>query len=414
MKQFFTVFKFELMHYFKNKAYIITTSLLCVVAVIGLSVPTILNLVGFGEDKEPTGPSSSETSDFDTYGVITNDIIDLNDPSLTIYFPSINFIEYTSPEQLNEDVIGETIEAGFVIESDFEFQYLVKNSSMHDSLVSKFSNYLKHNYQLVTFESLNIDSDKVFEVLNTKVSSETIVLGKDSVNNYMYTYILIMMLYFMVIFYGQMIATGVASEKSNRAIEVLVTSAKPNNLIFGKVFAGALAGIIQFGAIIGFSYISYEINSAAWNNGLDMIFHIPLDAILSFAVFGLLGYLFYSFIFGALGALASKTEDINTSAMPITLIFVGAFFVVMAGMNDPTGSMLTIASYIPFSSFMAMFVRVAMTDVSMVEVIISLVILVLSTGLIGIIAAKIYRQGTLRYGNPLKLKDAFKMLKSKD
>lgn len=74
--------------------------------------------------------------------------------------------------------------------------------------------------------------------------------------------------------------------------------------------------------------------------------------------------------------------------------------------------MMIIASYVPFSSFMSMFVRVAMGSVSMVEVAISLLILAGSTIFIGIMAAKIYRMGTLRYGNPIKMKDAIKQLKN--
>ena len=69
--------------------------------------------------------------------------------------------------------------------------------------------------------------------------------------NYAYTYIMIMVLYFLLIFYGQMIATSVTSEKSNRAIEILVTSVDSNSLIFGKVFAGAIAGLIQCVLILG-------------------------------------------------------------------------------------------------------------------------------------------------------------------
>ena len=83
------------------------------------------------------------------------------------------------------------------------------------------------------------------------MKSETMILGKDSAMNYWYTYALIFILYFLIIFYGQMIAVSVTTEKSNRAIEILVTSVDSNSLIFGKVLAGAIGGIVQAGVILG-------------------------------------------------------------------------------------------------------------------------------------------------------------------
>ena len=150
------------------------------------------------------------------------------------------------------------------------------------------------------------------------------------------------------------------------------------------------------------------------NHMLDIAFNIPLQTLLTFLVFGSLGYIFYSFIFGALGALVSKVEDINTSSMPITMIFMAAFFVTFYGMFDIEGIVIKIASYVPFSSFMAMFVRVSMSTVSTLEVLLSLAVLVISTVLMGVLGAKIYRRGTLMYGNPIKFFKALKMIKKKD
>jgi ABC-2 type transport system permease protein len=143
-----------------------------------------------------------------------------------------------------------------------------------------------------------------------------------------------------------------------------------------------------------------------------MVFKIPGDVLLQFAAFGILGYLFFTFIFGALGALVSKTEDVNASATPVTMIFVIVFFIALTGMQNTEGLVLKIASFVPFSSFLAMFVRVSMGTVAWYEVAISLAILALSTYAVGIFASRIYRMGTLMYGNPVKVKDIPKILKS--
>lgn len=258
-----------------------------------------------------------------------------------------------------------------------------------------------------------IDSNEVSKIYNVSIEYETTVLGKDSTENYVYTYILIFGLYFIIMLYGQLTATSVASEKSNRTMEILVTSTSTKSLIFGKVIAGALAGVIQFGTMLLIASITYRLNAQAWNNNLDFIFNIPGNILTTFSAFGILGYLFYLFIYGVIGALVSRTEDVNTSATPLTLIFIAAFMISMMGLTKPDMFALKVASFIPFTSFMAMFVRISMGNVPTIQVIISLLVLAASTIITGIFGAKIYRLGTLMYGNPIKITKAIKLLKDK-
>ena len=230
-------------------------------------------------------------------------------------------------------------------------------------------------------------------------------------NNYWYTYILIFVLYFLVLFYGQMIATSITSEKSNRAIEVLVTTVDSTSLIFGKVIAGAISGIFQAGVILGSGLLAYHFTGAGWDYRLDFLFHIPAEVWGAFVVFGLLGYLMYAFLFGMLGALVSKTEDISKSATPVTMIFVVSFILTMTGMNDSSSLLMKVASFIPFTSSNAMFARIALGSVSSVEVVISAAILAATVVVLGWLAAKIFRFGTLMYGNPIKFTQALKKIR---
>ena len=115
-------------------------------------------------------------------------------------------------------------------------------------------------------------------------------------------------------------------------------------------------------------------------------------------------------MFGAVGSVASKLEDINTSSMPITLVFIIAFIVVMMSMSsgDVDSLLMKICSYVPFTSPMAMFTRIAMSTVPAYEIIISVAILMASTVGIGVIAAKIYRLGVLLYGTTPKIGSVLK------
>ena len=225
--------------------------------------------------------------------------------------------------------------------------------------------------------------------------------------NFFYTYIMIFALYMVILLYGQMVATNVATEKSSRAMEVLVTSAKPASMMFGKVLASCIAGLVQLVAIFGSALVFYNINKAAWgdNTIIQSIFNIPVDLFVYMLIFFVLGFLIYAFLYGAIGSTASKLEDINTSVMPITFLFIIAFFVVMFSMTSGSidNTMMKVCSYIPFTSPMAMFTRICMSTVAWYEIAISIAILIGSTVAVGFISAKIYRVGVLLYGTTPKI-----------
>lgn len=406
MKQFFTVLKFELGNYFKNKSYLITTILFSVLLIVGLSVPSFINIPALsGKDKVE---SNEEKTVFVIYD---KDNIIADNEYLKKAFEDVEWEKVKSRKEVEDLINEDKADAGFIVNSLTDYSYLVENSSFSDENQPIFESVLSRVYREDYLKDKNISVDEMDALYNMPIESNVEILGKDSVSNYIYTYALIFILYFMIIMYGQLIATSVTSEKSNRAIEVLVTSTSSNSLIFGKVIAGAIASFIQMGLIIGSGLVSYKINRDSWNGLLDMVFDIPSNVLLTFAVFGMLGYLLYTFIFGALGALVSKTEDIGKSAGNISMIYVIVFILTMFNLTKPDGMIIKVMSFIPFSSCNAMFVRVAMGTVPTIEIIISLALLIASIVIVGFLGAKIYRMATLMYGNPIKLSNAIKWLK---
>lgn len=405
MKNLGNVFRFEFFKLVKSKAFKITTAILSLIIIIGLSVPTIMSAFGnplFGDDLEEEDP-------FKFGLVIQDNAVDFE--SLESQFGNNEVIPLESREELSKSVLSEEVEAGFVVSSPTSYEYVVNNASMGSIDEFIIEDALSNLYRKNTLSSMGIDYGQVEEIYNISIASEVTVLGKDSTENFFYTYILIFGLYFLILFYGQVTATSVASEKSNRSMEILVTSTSTESLIFGKVFAAALAGIAQFITILLVAFIAYRLNINAWNNSLDYIFDVPGNVLGVFAIFGSLGYLLFLFIFGVLGALVSKTEDIGTSSTPITIIFIIGFFISMFGLSNPDMLLVKVASFVPLTSFMAMFVRVTMGTVPPLEIIISLIILAGTTVAFGIIGAKIYRLGTLMYGNPVKIRQAIRLLR---
>lgn len=429
MKKFLNVLSFELTNYFKNKGYMITTILISAILIIGLSLPSLFDLSGLipglsknnatveenqGEDSGIIDSDSDEENVnyviFDKSGLIA----DYNFELIKSYFPNANFEKVTSEEDAEKLVKDGSAKAGFVVESAVKYYYLVENSNFADMSQMTFHSALAAINRKEYAEKEGIDYLELETIVNLPITSETTVLGKDGAGNFGYVYILVFVIYMMTILYGQLVAVSVTSEKSSRAIEVLVTSTSSTSLILGKVIAATLASVIQVGVMLSAGVVTYAINRDAWNGMLDGVLKMPSDILLAFAFFGGVGYLFYCFIFGALGALVSKTEDISSSIGSITMIFVIVFFISMFGMMGNADSLIVkIASFVPFSSSMTMLIRIAMGTVSTIEIIISFVILVLSTITVAWGAIKIYRLATLRYGNPIKLKNALKWLKKK-
>lgn len=417
MKQFLNVLSFELSNYFKNKGYMITTILFSILLIIGLSLPSFFNMSKLIPQLDQNSTESIESveeiseEDKKSFVIIDNNNIFENLDILESAFLNSKWTKVTSLDEAEELIKLGNVEAGFSVDSLTKYSYLVNNSGFTDTNQMIFENLLSSLGQQAYANEHNLNINDLQSVIHPSFDSDVTILGKDSANNFFYVYIFIFAMYMMILLYGQLIAVAVTSEKSNRAIEVLVTSANSNSLIFGKVIAAALASFIQVGVILASGMITYSLNSKAWNGLLDGIFKIPSNILLTFIIFGGLGYFFYSFIFGALGALVSKTEDISSSIGPITMIFVIVFFISMFGLSNSDSLLIKIASFIPFSSSMTMLIRVAMGTVSNFEIVISFIILLASTILTAIASAKIYRLGTLMYGNPIKLRNALKWFK---
>ncbi len=418
MKKFFVVLEYELMNYLKNKSYMITTILVALIAGLLMFLPNIIDL-GIGEDDTPVSGGWEQDSDADASDSADAECMLLYDKNgvfsdmsvLQMVFGGVRWEKADSVEALKEKIEARDADAGFAVDSLNSFEYFVYNQSMMDMNQSLFEQALGVMGQMKYCEENGLDYEQVYNIFAPEIDARVTVLGKNMANNYWYCYGLVIVIFMIIISYGVMVATSVTQEKSNRTIEVLMTSTDPNSLFFGKVIAGAIAALLQSGIVLGIILGAYKLNQDAWGGMLDMVFDIPGNVLLTFAFFGLGGFLFYTFIYGAMGALVSKTEDINKAAGGIQMIIMIVYFAVLIQLMDVDGIVIKAASFLPISSYSAMFARVAMGTVAAWEIVLSFVILAVSTAVVGIIGSKIYRMGTLRYGNPIKLSSALKNLR---
>ena len=403
MRQFGKILSFELKNYLKNKAFVGVTAFLVVAIVLVMFIPRIFTVC------------QPDDSDIGTEGLPVL-LVKADDPARAnvVYetFKAV-FTDYDvhltdeDTAAIKEAVTVGDVECGFVMTGPTAYTYYVNNLSLYDSNEAIAAEALRQIYQMNAMVDSGMTPEQVEEVMNIRIDSQVETLGKDQMQNFFYTYIMIFALYMVILLYGQMVAMNVATEKSSRAMEVLITSAKPTSMMFGKVLASCLAGLAQLVAIFGSALLFYNINKEYWgDNGIvDSIFNIPPELFAYMLTFFLLGFLIYAFLYGAIASTVSKLEDINTAVQPVTYLFLVGFMVVIFSMTSSSvdNVLMQICSYIPFTSPMAMFTRVAMSTVPWYEVVISIGILLGSTVGIGFIAAKIYRVGVLLYGTAPKL-----------
>ena len=416
MKKFGVIFQYEIMNYIKNKSFMISTIVIAVLAAVILFLPSVFDMSGIlGINKDDTDDTADNTEITDVIIICDEKDIFAGTGIVEGVLNDVKIENVSSRDALVDKIENdENVIAGFVVKNATDFEYVVNNSDMFDDMTQRFTYAMQLLSQYNYCNENNLDMAEIENAFNPVINSETTVLGKDMMSNYWYCYALIIIVFMVIILYGVMVATSVTQEKSNRTIELLVTSADTNSLFFGKVLAGTSAALLQVGIIFAVILGSYKINRDSWGGLFDKIFNIPSDVLITFAFFGLGGLLFYVFIYGAMGALVSKTEDINKSAGSVQFVIMIVYFIGLFQLNNVDGILMKVLSFLPISSYSAMFARVALGNVSFAEIAVSFVILIVSTIAVGILGSKIYRMGTLRYGNPIKLTHAIKSLRKKE
>lgn len=409
MRQFRTILGFELQNYFKNKVFVSVTIIIMLAVAGVMFYPRVASFFTPGNEAgRGDRPIMLVATDSSELPASTTEAV------FRRSFPRYQIKVTTDRvEQVKEQVKSGKAKYALVL-SDTSYTYYVNGLVMADSNVATANSVVKDLYQLKMLRRHGLSAEQAGQVMTVQIKPNVQNLGKDQTKNFYSAFIMIYALYIAVMTYGQMVATNVASEKSSRAMELLTTSASPVAMMFGKIIASCLAGLTQLVGIFGSALLFYNLNRASWqgNQMINSIFNIPPDLLLYMILFFLLGFFIYGMMYGAVGSLVSKPEDIGSVAMPIILIFVIGFAVVMSSIEDPNNAIgMKICSFVPFTSSMAMFARIAMGSVSTGEIALSIAILVVSTVLIGILAAKIYRAGVLMYGTRPKLRTIWRSIR---
>lgn len=221
-------------------------------------------------------------------------------------------------------------------------------------------------------------------------------------------YVLLFVIYFAVIMYANMIAMEVATEKSSRVMEILISSVSPITQMFAKILGIALLSLTQLAAFLSVGYFSFKQNSESLKGGFFGAFgfdQIPVATIVYAIIFFILGYFLYATLAAFLGSLVSRIEDVQQMITPMTMLVVAGFMIAMFGLGKPESSVITVTSYIPFFTPMIMFLRVGMLTIPFWEALLGIGILTATIVIFAVFGARVYKGGVLMYGKSSSFKD---------
>jgi ABC-2 type transport system permease protein len=202
-------------------------------------------------------------------------------------------------------------------------------------------------------------------------------------------------------FYGNYVLTGVVEEKSSRVVEVLLARVRPADLLAGKVVGIGILGISQFAALAVVAAVTMKFTRPL---------HLPagtLPVIATVVLWFILGYAFYSVLYGALGALASRTEDAQAAAAPLTAFMLLVYFGAFAIMANPAAWWVTAGSLFPPTAPIFMPVRAALTDVPAWQMAAAVLLMAVATMILIRIGGRLYRGAVLHTAGRVRIRQAW-------
>jgi ABC-2 type transport system permease protein len=212
----------------------------------------------------------------------------------------------------------------------------------------------------------------------------------------------VVLLYSLIILFGQFVAQGVVEEKSSRVVELLLATMRPWHLLAGKILGLGALGLAQIVliAVIGVS------GALAFD-----VVDVPGDLLgtVGWVLFWfVLGYALFASLFAVAASLVSRQEDLGSVLTPASLVLIVAFFVAIQAAGDPSGTLAVVTSFVPGFSPMVMPVRQAAGEVALWEVAVAVVLMLVAIALVVRLGGRVYSGALLRTSGKTKLKEALR------
>jgi ABC-2 type transport system permease protein len=220
-------------------------------------------------------------------------------------------------------------------------------------------------------------------------------------------YAMFFLMYFVILFYGMNVARSIIEEKNSRIFEVLLSTIRPEEMMAGKIIGVGSVGLTQVGIwmVAGAILVKYLLVSSG------ITFSITLIQVFFFVVFFLLGYILYSSVAAALGAMAGSEQELQQMNIFLMLPLIACSAVIFRIITDSDGIISQVFSFFPFCTPLIMYVRIAVHQPPAWQIALSIVEMVVTIYAILWFASRIYRVGILMYGKKPNLPEILRWLK---
>ncbi|MDR0606571.1 MAG: ABC transporter permease [Bacteroidales bacterium] len=451
----------EYLHAIKKKSFLIMTILGPILLAALMVTPTLVSMYG----KEPTVIAVLDETN------IFSKLDSPNDKDISYIYVNANV------DDLKNDVINKKYTALLYIRNNsFKFGGMIYSSkTLSTGVISNALSAMKRNLSNeILIRDFNINED----TLNSYIEKQTeqINLGYTHIDEdgkeetkasydreiqFFAGFIGGFLIYIFIFMYGSMVLRGVLEEKSNRIVEIMVSSVKPVQLMAGKIIGVALIGLTQIALWIiltlvivtafqftapalfgndtvnsaeimqtmpqtinatsldtsGGGMLSVMANQSQSNEMMQSLLSIDyFQLIILFLFYFMGGYFLYATLYAAVGSAVDNDTDTQQFLLPLTIPFLLTLILAAPVADNPDGQLAFWLSIIPFTSPVSMLVRIPAGSevVPMWEIFLSISLLVLACAASLWMAAKIYRTGILMYGKKISYKELWKWLRYKN
>ncbi|MDA7028417.1 ABC transporter permease [Bacillus sp. CLL-7-23] len=407
MNKFWIVLFHTYISKLKTKSFIISTAITIGLVLLVTNLGSIISLFDDGKGDEPDKIAVIDQSK-QLYPAFAQQV-KLADKDKEIKI----FKAKKSEKELEKDIKDEKLEGVLLLDRDQkgELTATYKALDVADSTaVSIFKQAISQTKIVVGTAELKVPQEKLHQLF-TPVEVKKVALKEGAKSEEELqkatglVYVVLFVIYISVLMYASMIATEVATEKSSRVMEILISSVPPIQQMFAKLFGVALLGITQLGALFLTGYLSMQANQEKATGMGDVIkgffdvSGVPVATLVYGVIFLILGYFLYATLAAFLGSVVSRIEDVQQTISPMILLVVAGFMIAMFGLNAPDSPFITVTSFIPFFAPMIMFLRVGMLDIPVWEAALGIGITALTIVILAVVGAKVYKGGVLMYSS---------------
>lgn len=405
MKKFSAIYKFHLKENLTSRAYKISTAIIFIAILAFFAYSNWANNADSGNKDRLTVINESASP------------LNLADINKQLKETVLNAADQSKEKKLRKQVEKGDLDGILLIKDQNgvpALTYIYKNLPNNEA-VPTVTQTLQQSYINETITKNKISEGTAASLLATVQSKEEVL--KDTSATFGIVYVFVFFMYLFIMSFGQMIATAIAAEKASRVMEIMIPKVKPILMMYAKITAILTGAFVQIIIIAAAGFIASLLGwldkdqLSIFGAGIDLSNLTPL-VITAFVVYFVLGYLLYAMLYAAVGSMVSRTEDLGSSMFPVIMLIMGAFFIGMRSLFDPSSTFVVVSSYIPFFSPIVTFSRIVAGEAGAGEVAITIGILLVTLWIINRIAGRIYVHGVMHYGGKIKLKDMIQLAKS--